>query len=332
MKRLLILIAMGLATAATCSQAQSLNAGQVQFTLDGNHVGTLSLPTGAGSGTYTWALPKASGTLLLDAAGGWSLLGNALTDNTSKLGSTNGYNVSLIANDQTRMLLSSSDSAVLLPARTELRLGDAAGGQYVALRSPTVVTPDSTTNGNLTFVFPRVAPGGPDVRIRVDTVIQSGNDRIVYLDYTNANTTGQIGFTGNGQETCNTSTANTVAVSGMSFTVESNAIYSFEAIVEVKNGADAEITWGTPTSDTDDTALDIIYRTFNLDSNGNPEAGGTEGNFIGLKNNATFILKGYMQTGTLASSPQTIQLRMKKENGSGTACITAKSAVQLITE
>ena len=177
MNRILILIAACLALSAASVQAQTLNAGVIKFTLDGTKVGLLSLPP--------WTLPAASGTLSLGGLVGWEV-GGQNTGLIGKLGSTDAFDVQLIAGgaSNVRMTLLNSAPAVLLPTQTQLRLGDAAGGEYIAL-----VSPPTVKVSNITYVLPDSLPGGDDVRLKVNSI--AGNT--VTLGYTNPNTTGQIG-------------------------------------------------------------------------------------------------------------------------------------------
>lgn len=342
MKRLLFMIAVGLAVTAVSSQAQSLNAGQIQFTLDGQAVGTLLLPTvanGSTAGGYTWTLPDASGELSLGGGNPWEVGGNTLSG-ASELGglTTGGHNVHLISGgiDSVRMTLFADSSVILLPNKTEMRLGDAAGNQFVGFRAPDVV---DLTNG-YTLIWPDSLPGGSDVRLQVDTVI--GNE--VFLRYTNPNTTGSIGFKGSDAETCDENQT-WADVTGMEYEVKSNAIYSFEAIIEI-SGVDAGaqntavITWGTPGSNADPANTVIKYMIMDLDGTGNNQGGYGAGSEPGLTCGAgdflnVYILKGYIQTGAIGGGGEaTVQLRMRSNQTGANkkVCITAKSSVQLITE
>ncbi|RPI69564.1 MAG: hypothetical protein EHM43_01400 [Ignavibacteriae bacterium] len=314
------------------AHAQDLGAGSIKLILNGqSYGGTLTAQANAGPTEYTWTLPNASGTLALESAGsGWTTLGNTL-GSTGLLGSLNTYDVDLIANNQTRMTLLNGTAAVLLPAQTEIRLGDAAGGQYTALKSPTVVTGGSS-GGNITLVLPDGLPGGEDVRLQVKTV--NTTTGVVELMYSNPNTTGSIGFKGLNTQTCNPSAAAWVDVADMTFQVDDNSIYSFEVIVEMdpaQSGGD--VTWGIPGNNAEDAAVEILYRIFELTGNGNMPGGLTEDSIEPLDAGKTYILKGYIETANITpATPYTLQLRLRKTGPGATTCITAKSAVQLITE
>ena len=324
MKRLLIVLAVA-ALAVSASKAQHLGATQIQIN-NGTSVGTLSAPGVAG--TYTWTLPAQSGTLSLSSVGGWLIGGNGLLPtNPGLLGSTDAADVSLIAGgvSNVRMTLLNGTAAVLLPSETQLRLGDASGGEFVAL-----VSPATNKTSGYTFVLPDTLPGGDDVRIKVNQI--SGNT--VYLGYTNPATTGQIGFNGSGAETCNTSTTTWVDVTGISFGVGPSAIYSFECFVDVEaGGSNAEITWGQSGGSTTDPSGTVVhYKVFNLTDNGNDEAGGTQANVLTIDAGDISLLKGYIQTDNTTPANSTIVLLVRKGASGSETCITSKSAVQLVTE
>lgn len=331
--RSIILVLILALAGGVAAHAQSLGATQITLKLDGQAFGGVLVPPSGALAGYTWTLPAQSGTLALSSVGGWTIGGNSLSA-TGLLGSLSAHDVTLIAGGNTatneRLTLLNGEDAVLLPTETALRFGDAAGGQYTALVSPPVLTGGSGT-GNVTLILPEGLPGGPDVRIQVKTV--NAVSGVVELEYSNPNTTGSIGFKGNTVASCNGSNATTVPVTGMTLEVESNAIYSFEAIVEVDGAnSNADVTFGTPAGDAQDATIDILYRLFQLSGNGNPPGGLNEDSFTVLTAGETYILKGYIQTGVLATSPQTVQLRVRRQGGGTQTCITAKSAVQLITE
>lgn len=337
MKRILSLIAVGALLASVSAFAQAppyLQGQQLRLVNSGQQFGGILIAPNPVGADDVFTLPPGGGQLVTTATAGWIIGGQAvLPANPGILGSLDAANVSLVANNTTRMTLLEADPAVLLPLETELRLGD-GGSQYSALVSPPAITPDGTNPGNITYVLPDEAPAGEDVRMKVKSITANGNNRVVEFDYTNPNTTGQIGFKGLSAPTCNMSNVNYVPVTGMTFEVVSDAIYSFEAIVEIDPLKDnGEITWGTATTDTQDGAVSILYRLFELTGNGNLPGGLDEDSEQPVTAGDTYILKGYIQTGTLvAPEPYTVQLRVKRGNSGSEVCITAKSAVQLISE
>lgn len=318
--------------------AQETGVTQIKLTLDGETFGgTLVPPTGQAQ-NYTWTLPAQSGTIALSSTGGWLVGGQGLLPtNPGLLGSTDAADVSLIAGGlgNVRMTLLSGSSAVLLPTQTELRLGDAAGGQYSALKSPPAITPDGTNAGSITYVYPTTGPGGTDVRMKVKNITVSGNDRIVEFDWTNPNTTGQIGFKATGGTTCDDGSdpngTGWYDVAGGSFVVNPSSIYSFEMYLDVPSG-DVEITWGTQGGLVADPAgVSIIYKGFELTANGN-NPGGTAVNTRVINGGEVTLIKGYIETTAGTPANSVVQLLMQANVGAAPYCISNKSSVQLVTE
>lgn len=334
MKRLLFTIALGLAVTAASSQAQSLNASQIQLTVDGSAVGTLSLPAGP-AGTYTWTLPAASGVISLGGANSWTVGGQVLGA-TGLLGSQDAQQVDLITNNTTRMTLLGSTAAVLLPAQTELRLGDAAGGEYVALKSPAT----NKTSG-YTFVMPDSLPGGEDVRLKVESIV--GN--VVTLGYTNPSTTGSIGYREAGQVSVTQgNTANDwTNIEGLNFTVGPDAIYSFESVIQLTGNANQGIKlrfgqpfgFGAKGAFTAVGGATIRYYVITLTENNivgfGDQLGDADTPNNGLITGEIYIVKGYIETTNAVAANTPVQMLMRREDADEVT-VTAKSSVQLITE
>ena len=301
--------------------------------------GVLVAPNGLGA-DEVYYLPAAGGTLLTSATVGWLLGGQGLVADDA-MGSTTPHNVTLIANSVPRLQLLSGAAAVLLPAQTELRLGDGTG-QYSALVSPPAITPDGAVAGNITYVLPSQLPGGVDVRLRVADL--TGNQ--VTLAYTDPNTTGSIGFRKAGAPTDTDGQLGNdyLDIEGLYFTVNDDAIYSFEMVLQVEsatNAADVLVQFGVPFGAGFKGVpiyvanLEVKYFIMNLTNNNPVNTGGEVHNVDAiLTEGETYILKGYIETGVgglVTPDDTTLQLIMRA-NQAGLVTVTAKSSVQLITE
>jgi hypothetical protein len=332
MKRFFLPMAIAVVAIATSwAQGPYLEGQKLRLVNTGSTYGGILVAPNPLLADVLYLLPPGGGTLALSSVGGWQIGGQGLLPtNPGLLGSTDASDVSLIAGGlgNVRMTLLNSTPAVLLPTQTALRLGDAAGGEYVAL-----VSPATNKTSGYTFVLPDSLPGGPDVRLKVNSI--SGNT--VTLGYTNPLTTGQIGFNGSEAITCD-ATQTWKDVTGMSFQIGPNAIYSFEAFVDVSATANrtAVINFGTNGSNNDPAGTSIKYMVIDLGSTGNNQGGKDGASDVELSTgNAPFsniyILKGYIQTDGTTPPASIVRLRMKSKTNDN-VCITTKSSVQLITE
>ena len=172
----------------------------------------------------TFYFPTTGGTLVTDASfSGW-LVGGQNLGATGLLGSWNAYDVSLISGgtDSIRLSLLSGEHAVLLPAQTELRLGDASGGEYSALMSPT------TLDSSFTYIFPDSLPAESGQRFQV----QSLSGSTVTIGYTTVEKSTDVSFDTKQSATATSNdNTNPVNVTDMSISVEPDKTYAFEAVV-----------------------------------------------------------------------------------------------------
>ena len=267
MKRILSLIAVGVLLASASAFAQSppyLQGQQLRLVNTGQTYGGILIAPNPVGADVVFNLPAAGGTLVTTATAGWLNGGQARSNGTPGLmGATDAEDVSLISDNTPRLtLLGTMRLRVVLPDETELRLGDDAGGQYIALKAPTTVK-----TANITYILPDTLPGGPNVRMKVESI--AGNE--VTVSYTDPTTTGQIGFQQSGVTTCDDGTdpngTGWYDADGISFTVGPNAIYSFEVYVDVTD-KDANITFWDRTANgagaADPAGVVIRYKVINL--------------------------------------------------------------------
>lgn len=286
----------------------------------------------------TFYLPPGGGTLLTSAAAGWQVGGQGLAPITNGLlGSTDGADVSLIAGglSNIRLRLSSSTATVTMPDLTELRLGDQAGGQYTGFRSAST----NKTSG-YTLVWPDSLPGGPDVRLQVDSIVGS----MVYLRFSNPNTTGSIGFKQAGTPTVTDGNTNNdwKNVTGLNFYLGPNAIYSFESLLAVTGGNTDGILVrigepialpATKGAYVAVPGVTVQYYVMNLHDNNPVTTGGEVHNVSSpeLETGGTYILKGYIETDATVPANTVLQI-LVRANQAANVTVTPKSSVQLITE
>lgn len=156
---------------------------------DGEYIG-LRAPATVGT-SYTVNLPAAAPTAnqvlransvtptnlewaTVGGGSGWAQGGNAVTGvgNDNVLGTTTAFPLRLAAGAVTNIRLEVLDAvnAVQLPTQTALRLGDAAGGEFVGLRAPTTVGTSYTVD------LPAAAPTtGQVLRATSATATEWGN-------------------------------------------------------------------------------------------------------------------------------------------------------------
>lgn len=288
----------------------------------GASVGGAILQAPSLAGDQTFWFPTVGGTLVTDASfSGWLTTGNTLPGPGSGLiGSTNAYDVDLIAGgaSNVRMTLLNGTAAVLLPAQTELRLGDAAGGEYSALKSP------ATLPSSITYILPNVLPDSARQRLQVESV--SGS--VVTLGYTTVEKSTDVSFDTKTTFTETTSTT-PIDVADMSIAVLPYKTYAFEAMVSVQHdagNANAEISFGLPTD------ADLHYFAVELTLN-NPQATGnlTEAaetyTAPASPNEKHYLLRGFVRT---EANGGTVQMKLASTSGN-LIRLTKNSYLQITT-
>ncbi|RPI69563.1 MAG: hypothetical protein EHM43_01395 [Ignavibacteriae bacterium] len=324
MKRFILVLAL-LATAGTLVVGQRLSI-DTTYIRSGASIGGAVLYAPSYATDQFFYFPPTGGMLLTTSNyGGWSLSGNAL-GGTEVLGSINGFDVHLIAGGatNTRMSLLNNTPAVLLPARTELRRGDVAGGEYSALKAPQIQT------GNVTYVLPYSKPLVVGQRLVVDSI----NVDTVVLGYTTEEKSTDVSFDLIGTEQTTNSEV-PVLVTGMSIAVEPYKTYAFEAVISlcaVTGNPKVGISFDIP----DGAAMHYCH--FDLTSTN----GATECDLTNAQHNYQvvpcsndpdvhdehYLLKGFIVT---FANGGTVDMYFNTENSNNAVTISRESYMQVTT-
>lgn len=318
MKRFFVVLAL-LAFASSMAVSQRLSI-DTTYIKSGGSVGGAVLYAPSYATDQFFYFPPTGGMLITTSNfGGWSLSGNTLSG-TEVLGSTNAFDVHLIAGGatNTRMSLLNNTPAVLLPARTELRLGDVAGGEYSAIKAPQIQT------GNITYVLPYYKPTEASQRLQVDTV----NGDTVVLGYTTEEISTDVSF--DTKTNFTETNAGPIDVADMAITVLPNKTYAFEAVVSVQYtgaGCNAEISFSLP------GGAQLHYYRVNLTLN-NAQAAGNKTEAVEVYDAPAapaenhYILKGFVRTG---ANSGVVQMRLATSNAGNTIRLTQNSYMQITT-
>jgi hypothetical protein len=318
MKRFILVLAL-VATAGTLVVGQRLSI-DTTYIRSGASIGGAVLYAPSYTTDQFFYFPPTGGMLLTTSNyGGWSLSGNAL-GGTEVLGSINGFDVHLIAGGSSNIRLSllNNAPAVLLPARTELRFGDVAGGDYSALKAPQIQT------GNVTYVLPYYKPTEAGQRLQVDTL----NGDTVVLGYTTEEKSTDVSF--DTKTNFTETNAGPIDVADMAITVLPNKTYAFEAVISVQYtgaGCDAEISFTLP------IGASLHYYRVNLTLN-NAQAAGNKTEAVEVyaapaaPAETHYILKGFVRTN---GNGGVVQMRLATTNPGNTIRLTENSYMQITT-